>query len=279
MQGWPTAYAPRKGLRAASLCPPTRSTALPAPGSPARGTSPSLSASPSTPQGRSSPPRREGGRDGIFCDPRGEGAAPRLWRPASAPQAGYTCGTERWSPCGLCLRGRSPSSLGRRGTGSGPLEASSGPWLGAGQALLLESVFICIYFEQLPTWLSCGAGQLLEKHQGLGISSRNHLVPTDLTLHPLPGPGRTPHGLQAGRRHREGRGCLRPPRRQEGLIFKRCPGAIPAGAVQLHGGHPRGPDLAPGAWRPRGGEGGRLSRGAVVCPAPAAAALVAQVLL
>lgn len=123
-------------------------------------------------------------------------------RPASAPQACCACGRERWSPCGLCLRGRSPSSLGRRGTGFGRPGGFLQAQLGAGQALLLESVFICIYFEQLPTWLSSGAGQLLEKHQGLGISSRNHLVPTDLTLHPLPVPARprTGSGLAGGAR-------------------------------------------------------------------------------
>lgn len=85
-------------------------------------------------------------------------------------------------------RGRSPSSLGRRGRGEVPSTLPPGPGWGAGQAPLLESVFIRIYLEQLPTWLSRGAAQLLEKHQGLGISSRNHLVPTDLTLHPLPVP-------------------------------------------------------------------------------------------
>lgn len=117
--------------------------------------SPSLPASPSALQDQPLAglilPSEKGVGDGT-SSARGErGVAPHLRRPASAPQAGHACGRERWSPCGLCQMGWSPSSLGRRGMGSGPLKASSGPWLGAGQAPLLESVFICIYFEQLPT--------------------------------------------------------------------------------------------------------------------------------
>lgn len=131
-------------------------------------------------------------------------------------------------------RGRSPSSLGRRARGAVPSTLPPGPGWGAGQAPLLESVFIRIYLEQLPTWLSRGAAQLLEKHQGLGISSRNHLVPTDLTLHPLPVPGTGRAGAAL------------------------APRPVPAGGFDiqtLSRCSPSSAGASPGAQHPWGGEG------------------------
>lgn len=108
---------------------------------------------------------------------------------------------------------------------------------GRGWALgRLKCVFICIYFVQLPPQLSGRAHQLLENHQGLGISARNRLVPTDLTLHPLPGPG-----WQC----QEVRDCFAP-HWPEGLIFKHSSQRDPAPWGRL-GDQTR----APGPWRQR----------------------------
>lgn len=152
--------------------------------------------------------RRVGWREGGMVAPGGR------WGVSLPRSPARQC---RWCPCSQCRAGWgwSPPSLGRRGTGSGALDASSGPGWGCRAG-------VCIYLYLL----GAAAPQLLENHQGLGIASRNHLVPTDVTLRvTLRGP------LGPGRRCREGRGCLDPQRPGWGgwgcLIFKRSPRGVP----------------------------------------------------
>lgn len=101
--------------------------------------------------------------------------------PLSVPQASCACGR---GPGGTVtpFLGRGNGVLSPRGF----LRA----WLGAGQAPCWNLYLFVFILRSCPPpapRLSCVAGQLLENHQGLGMSPRNHLVPPAPITHSIPG--------------------------------------------------------------------------------------------
>lgn len=136
-------------------------------------------------------PPRPVGRAGVLLTSGDLPLHPRPAMPAGG-RGGLPAACARWAG--------HPLPWGGGGWGLVPLRLPLGPgWVPGKLPCWNLYLFVFILSSCLP-WLSCGAGQLLEKHQGLGMSSRNHLVPTDLTLHCLPVPGqpRAGSGLAGG---------------------------------------------------------------------------------